>query len=580
MAKGQIFVGGDERVEEEVIKTDVLVIGGGGAALRAAIEAKATKDVRVAVVSKSIMGSGNTRMSTANMCVPLDSPDGPDIHLQDTIKGGGYLNDQELAKTVIDQGRDQLMALERLGCVFRRQESMDKLLGESRAGHSYPRGRGALGEGLGIIKVLKGQATHHGVEQFEETMVTDLLTDGKGAVAGAAAIDLRDGSFKVFNAKVVILAAGGAGQVYRYSTNSTLNTGDGYAMAYRAGAELLSMEMVQFMPFTFVYPDSQKGKFLGEAGHYGPKAKLLNGKGERFMEKYDPERLERSTRDTVARAIFMEIMEGRGTPRNGVWLDMREGRDQLPFYKDRYLTAYLRIRDVYGPDEGEWQKPFEVMPSVHYFMGGVRVDKNYRSTLERLYAIGENAGGLHGGNRLGGNSILEVMVSGAMVGKTAAFLLKELDMPSPEKGGITMAKKRILRLIENERKGADPYAVRDKIKAITWEKAGIVREGKELEKGLGEIEQLREETSNMALANRSLRYNLELRTALEVENMRDISETIFRSALERKESRASHYRRDFPNRNDSEWLKYLVVFQDNGEMEIKAENVALPYLKP
>lgn len=567
-------------MEERNITTDVLVIGGGGAALRAAIEAAGREGIRVIAVSKSIMGSGNTRMSTANICVPLEPPDGPEIQLQDTIKGGGFLNNQKLAKVVIDQGTEQLMALERLGCVFRRQEDLEHLLGEPRGGHSHPRGRGALGEGLGIVRVLNAQALHYGVEPYEETMVMDLLTDKNGAVAGAVALDLRDGSLVVFTAKAVILAAGGAGQVYLYSTNSMLNTGDGYAMAFRAGAELLGMEMVQFMPFTFAYPDSQRGKFIGEAGHFGPRARLLNAKGERFMERYDPERLERSTRDTVARAIAMEILEGRGTPRGAVWLDMREGRDRLAFYKDRYPIMYKRTNDVYGPEEGEWRKPFEVMPSVHYFMGGVRVDESYLSSLERLLVIGENAGGLHGGNRLGGNSILELMVSGAMAGKAAASMAADSDLPTPDKDQLTHAVERINRLLTSEGTGTDPYTIRDKIKAITWEKAGLVRSATELQRGLDEITSLTEDLSRMTLRDRSRACNRELRTALEVENMALVSEMILRSALKRTESRASHYRKDFPEANDAQWLKYLVITPTDGQMTLTAKPVEFPYLRP
>ncbi len=567
-------------MEERDIATDVLIIGGGGAALRAAIEAAAREGIRVAAVSKSIMGSGNTRMSTANICVPLEPPDSPEIQLQDTIKGGGFLNNQRLAKVVIDQGAEQLMALERLGCVFRRQEDLEHLLGEPRGGHSHPRGRGALGEGLGIVRVLNAQALRYGVEAYEETMVMDLITEKNGAAAGAVALDFKDGSLVVFKAKAIILAAGGAGQVYLYSTNSMLNTGDGYAVAFRAGAELLGMEMVQFMPFTFTYPDSQRGKFIGEAGHFGPKAKLVNAKGERFMERYDPELLERSTRDTVARAIAMEILEGRGTPRGAVWLDMREGRGRLAFYKDRYPIMYKRTHDVYGAEQGEWRTPFEVMPSVHYFMGGVRVGTSYRSTVERLFVIGENAGGLHGGNRLGGNSILELMVSGAMAGKAAASLAADSKLPTPEKDQVTHARERINRLLEPGGNGTDPYTIRDKIKTITWQKAGLVRNGGELEQGLEEITSLSEDLSRMSLRNRSLAYNRELRTALEVENMALVSEMIFRSALKRTESRTSHYRKDFPERNDAEWLKYLVITPKDGEMTLTVEPVELPYLRP
>lgn len=567
-------------MKERNIQTDVLVIGGGGAGLRAAIEAAGSSGVKISAVAKSIMGSGNTRMSTGNICVALTPPDSAEVHLADTIMGGAYINNQRLARMVVENGPEQLLALERFGCLFRREgEFLDKLEGEARAGHRYPRGRGPVGEGLGIIRTLGVEAIRLGIESFEETMVTRLLLDRKGGVSGATAIDLRDGTFLIFSAKAVILAAGGAGQIYLYSTNSTLCTGDGYALAYRAGAELIDMEMVQFMPFCFAYPGSQKGRMLGEAGHYGPKAKLLNNNDERFMERYDPQKLERATRDTVSRSIFMEILSGRCTQNQAVWLDNREGRDGFAFFKDRYPIMYKRIKDFYGLEAATWSRPFEVMPAVHYFMGGVRVE-NYRSNLEGLYVVGENAGGVHGGNRLGGNSMLELMVSGALAGREAGRAAKEKDMPAMDDGQIKSEEKRITALMTRESRGTDPYQVVERIKRLSWEKAGLVREGKALQKGIEEIGALREEMGNVGLRNRSLRCNLELRAALEAENMLDVSEMVFRSALERTESRGAHYRSDFPKRNDAQWLKNIVVYPDEGRMKTRIGDVELTYLKP
>lgn len=567
-------------MKEKYIKTDLLVIGGGGAGLRAAIAAASLNRVKTCVVSKSIMGSGNTRMSTGNFCVALDPPDSTQIHFADTIKGGAYLNHQELARRVVENGPEQLMTLESYGALFRRRgELLDGLEGEARGGHTHPRGRGPVGEGLGIIRTLVAQALRLGIESYEETMVTSLLLDSKGNAAGATAMDIRDGTFLVFNAKAVILAAGGAGQIYLYSTNSNLNTGDGYALAYRAGAELVDMEMVQFMPFCFAYPGSQKGRMVGEAGHYGPKAKLLNIEGERFMARYEPQRLERATRDTVSRSIYLEILAGRGTDRQAVWLDNREGREGLAFFKDRYPIMYKRIKDFYGPEAAEWSEPFEVMPAVHYFMGGVRVD-NYRSNIDRLYVIGENAGGVHGGNRLGGNSMLELMVSGAVAGREAAMASKELDWPTPENGRIKSEKDRVARLLAREAGGLDPYLAVEKIKKLSWEKAGLVRDGQALQEGIGELAGLREEMGNIRLRNRSLTYNLELKAALEAENMLDVSEMVFRSALERRESRGAHYRSDFPRRNDAQWLKNIIVSMEEGKMEVRTAVVVLPYLQP
>jgi succinate dehydrogenase/fumarate reductase flavoprotein subunit len=565
-------------LKEKYITTDVLVIGGGGSALRAAIEAASVNGVKTCAVSKSIMGSGNTRMSTGNFCVALDPPDSTEIHFADTIKGGGYINNQKIARRVVENGPQQLLTLERFGAMFRRKgEFLDHLEGEARGGHSYPRGRGPVGEGLGIIRTLGTEALRLGIESFEEAMVTRLLLDKKGGVAGATAIDIRTGTFLVFNAKVVVLAAGGAGQIYLYTTNSNLNTGDGYALAYRAGAELLDMEMVQFIPFCFVYPDSQKGRMVGEGGHY-PNAKLLNKNGERFMERYDPKRLEKSTRDTVSRSIFLEILEGRGTESSAVWLDNR-GAQGLPFFKDRYPIMYKRMKDFYGLEEAEWLKPFEIMPGVHYFMGGVRME-NYRSSLDRLFVVGENAGGVHGGNRLGGNSMLDIMVSGALGGKEAALSSTELDLPAMEGGQIKNEKDRIARLLTRDDKAEDPYNVVGKIKKLSWENAGLVRNGKALQAGIEEIGELREGIGRIGLRNRSLTYNLELKAALEAENMLDVAEMVFRSALERTESRGAHYRSDFPMRNDAQWLKNVIVFMDERKMKVRTEDVELTFLRP
>ncbi|NOZ58507.1 MAG: fumarate reductase subunit A [Euryarchaeota archaeon] len=558
---------------DDVYQCDVLVVGGGGAGARAAIEAR-KQNVDVLLVVKGLFGrSGCTVMAEGGYNAAfgfVDPEDSQQLHFEDTVIGGRFLNNQRLVEILVRDAPKRIIELEQFGAAFDRiePEKFDqRYFGGQRFRRTVHRGDRT---GHEMMSALKEEAYRVGVEVLEEVAITRLLT-GDGRLTGATGLDLIHGRFLLFKAKAIVLATGGAGRLYSITTNPYQKTGDGYALAYNAGAELIDMEMVQFHPTGMVYPPSASGLLVTEAVR-GEGGKLYNAKGERFMARYDPERMELSTRDVVTRAIFTEISQGRGTPNGGVYLDLTHVPDEV--IEQKLGTMLKQFLDV-GVDIR--REPMEVSPSAHHFMGGVRTHEDCRSTrLRNLFACGEVNGGVHGANRLGGNSLAETQVFGAIAGKNAAEEAKRHGYASVPRKALEEEHDRIFRFESGE--GVLPYEVRSRLQRTMWEKVGIVRSRQSLEEALREIAQLRSRLNEVTV-EAGLRYNLQLLAAVELDNMLLVAEMIARSALLRTESRGAHFRSDYPE-EDPRWVKNIVVSRAADGMVVKTVDPVITTLAP
>ncbi|HML05703.1 MAG TPA: FAD-binding protein, partial [Methanobacterium sp.] len=403
-------------MESEIYEHDVLVIGSGGAGCRAAIEASKC-DLSVLIVSKGLsFKSGCTTLAEGGYNAAfgaVDCADTPEAHFEDTLKGGAYLNDPKLARILVDEAPERLIELESYGALFDRQESGE--INQRPFGGQTFRRTCFQGDRTGheMMIALKEEVIKREIQTLDEVMITSLIMDENGqSVIGATGISLQDSKFIVFKTKSVVMACGGAGWLYPVTSNTLQKTGDGYSLAYDAGADLLDMEQVQFHPTGMVFPESRKGVLVTEAVR-GEGGKLINAEGERFMKNYDP-RGELATRDVVARAIYNEIREGRGTQIGGVYLDVTHLRDEV--IEEKLETMLLQFLDV---DVDIRKKPMEVAPTAHHFMGGIKIDEHGKSTVKNLFAAGEVTGGVHGANRLGGNALADTQVFGKRAGESA-----------------------------------------------------------------------------------------------------------------------------------------------------------------
>ncbi|MBW1800102.1 MAG: FAD-binding protein [Deltaproteobacteria bacterium] len=432
-------------------------------------------------------------------------------------------------------------------------------------GHSYPRGYLDRREGVGFCHALEKALIRAQIVFYPETPIVKLLLDD-GQVIGALGFDLATGGYRVFNSKVVILATGGLGQLFALTTNARSLTGDGYAMAFDAGAELVDMEMVQFMPLSFPYPESWKGVFIGMSSLWGPDVRLYNGPGERYMGGYDPERLEYATRDIAARANYTEIMEGRGTEHGAIVVDPT-GNDPglLSGFQKSLPHIYNRVRKIFGEDAANWKKTFEAIPSQHFFMGGVVVDEKCCTGVPGLFAVGEVCGGVHGANRLSGTALAEIFVFGDLAGENVTGWMKDHDLiPAREKE----VRKEITRLDERftacPKKGVRPFEAKRMIKDLMWRYLGPVRQGGGIRKAISAIDYIRKEgLPQLCLGSNHFQYNRERVELCEVTFMVKAAAMIALSALDREESRGSHYRTDYPAPDDRRWLKNIVVAKGN-----------------
>ena len=547
-------------MEIKTISTDVLIIGSGGAGSRAAIEVD-DAGLKAIIVSKGLsFRSGCTGMAEGGynaVFKTVDKDDSIDAHFNDTLKGGSYLNDKKLVEILVSESPKRLVDLENYGALFDRQESGEidqrPFGGQSFRRTCYQGDR----TGAELLNALKEEIIRRDIECIDEVMITSLVTDGN-QVIGATGLKLKDSSLIYFKAKATILASGGAGQLYPVTSNTFQKNGDGYAISYRAGANLVDMEQVQFHPTGMVAPESKKGVLVTEAVR-AEGGKLINSEGERFMSKYAPEKMELATRDVVARSIYQEIIEGRGTENGGVYLDISHLDDD--YIDEKLETMVLQFENV-GVDIKHG--PIEVAPTAHHFMGGLKINTDASSSLDNLFGAGEVCGGVHGANRLGGNALADTQVFGRIAGVSASKAAKESELKSNEE----MVREEASRIEGLIKKGSiKPKEFKNRIKNLMWEKVAIVREEKTLNEALGQLQEMQKELADLDVSDKK-QYNTDLVTALEVINMVEICILTVKSAIIRRESRGAHFRSDFPETKD-EWKKSIIINKNKIEFEAR-----------
>ena len=547
-------------MEVKKIETDVLIVGSGGAGSRAAIEVD-NAGIKATIVSKGLsFRSGCTGMAEGGynaVFKAVDEEDSIDAHIKDTLEGGKYLNDKKLVNILVEESPKRLIDLENYGALFERQEN-GKIAQRPFGGQTYRR-TCFEGDRTGaeLLNALKEEIIKRDIECIEEVMITSLIQDGL-QVIGATGFDLKDSSLIYFKAKAVIFASGGAGQLYPVTSNTFQKNGDGFAIAYRAGANLIDMEQVQFHPTGMVSPKSKRGVLVTEAVR-AEGGILLNKDGERFMKKYSPEKMELSTRDVVARSIYQEIIEGRGSEHGGVYLDISHVDDEI--IEEKLDTMVLQFKNVGVDIKNE---PIEVAPTAHHFMGGIKINTDGSTSLPNLFACGEVSGGVHGANRLGGNALADTQVFGKIAGENAAKKAKETSLKTNDEM-VLAEKERIEGLIKPG--SIKPSEFKENIKKLMWEKVAIVREEKTLNEALRELQQMQKDLDNLDVCDEN-QYNTELLTALEVINMVEICILVVKSAILRRESRGAHFRSDFPETIDA-WKRSIIINKNKIKFEAR-----------
>jgi succinate dehydrogenase / fumarate reductase flavoprotein subunit len=581
-----------DRTERDEREYDVIVIGAGGAGIRAAIEAKA-QGARTALVCKSLLGKAHTVMAEGGIAAALRNvwkEDGWDVHFRDTMRGGKLLNSWRMAQLHAQEAPDRVLELEEWGAMFDRTPD-GLILQRDFGGHRYAR-LAHVGDrtGLEMIRTLQDRAVELGIDVLMECTMQKLLVDD-GRVAGAFGYWRQSGGFVLLRAKAIVLATGGAGKAWRITSNSWEYTGDGMAMALDAGADLIDMEFVQFHPTGMVWPPSVRGILVTE-GVRGDGGTLKNRDGERFMFRYIPEFFRAETADTeaeadrwyedktarrtpdllprdeVARAINAEVKAGRGSPHGGVFLDIASRRP-AGFIQKRLPSMYHQFKEL--ADIDITKEPMEVGPTCHYFMGGIRVDaETEATTLPGLFAAGEVAAGLHGANRLGGNSLSDLLVFGRRAGLAAAEFAAQRRAP----GAVDereVAEAAAAMTAPLERKGGEgPYAMHSELQQTMQDLVGIIRTQSELDEAAHRIEELRRRLGHVS-ARGGRRYNPGWNLALDLRSLLTVSEAVARAAAMRTESRGGHTRDDFP-KTDPEWgKKNVVVRRRDGAVSLTTE---------
>jgi succinate dehydrogenase / fumarate reductase flavoprotein subunit len=578
--------------EIQTIHHDVVVIGAGGAGLRAAIECSAL-GLNTGVLSKSLLGKAHTVMAEGGMAAAMGNVDKRDnwkIHFRDTMRGGKFLNQWRMAELHAKLAPARVKELEDWGAVFDRTK--EGLINQRNfGGHRYPR-LAHVGDrtGLELIRTLQDAGVHRGIDFHMECTALELLLDD-GRIAGVACYWRETGRFLLVRAPAVILATGGAGRAWRVTSNSWEYTGDGTALAYEAGAELMDIEFTQFHPTGMVWPPSVRGTLVTE-GVRGEGGILKNSAGKRFMFDYIPEKFkaetadtieeaerwlngeegarrppELLTRDVVARAIRDEVAAGRGSPHGGVFLDIASRRD-ADYIKRKLPSMYHQFKELAEVDITT--DPMEVGPTLHYFMGGVAVDHNTQETkVPGLFAAGECAAGLHGANRLGGNSLSDLIVFGALAGQGAkAYLSKLGKRPKAHDEHIKAAFRRATAPLNRE-SGENPYVIHDELQDLMGKHVGIIREGPEIAEGIEKLRALSARVANVK-AHGASQYNPGWHEALSLSSLMITSEAVARAALVREESRGAHTRADFFSERE-EGTKYNVVLYKGADGEMKVE---------
>ena len=581
---------------------DVLVIGAGGAGLRAAIEASAG-GVSVGLVCKSLLGKAHTVMAEGGIAAALANVDDRDnwqVHFADTMRGGQYVNNWRMAELHAKEAPDRVRELEAWGAMFDRTAD-GRILQRNFGGHRYPR-LAHVGDrtGLEMIRTLQDHGIHRGIDVHMECTVVRLLTAG-GRVVGAFGYERERGRFKVFKARAVVLATGGVGRAFKITSNSWEYTGDGHSLAYEAGAELMDMEFVQFHPTGMVWPPSVRGILVTE-GVRGEGGVLRNSQGRRFMFDDIPDAYrsqtadneeegwrytqgdkaarrppELLTRDHVSRCIVREIKNGRGSPHGGVYLDISWIRERLSnageHIKKKLPSMYHQFKQL--ADIDITKEPMEVGPTTHYIMGGVRVDADTQmSTISGLFAAGECAAGINGANRLGGNSLSDLLVFGKRAGEHAATFARECPGGAPDASQIADAARLSVEPFERGGGGEGPYQVQYALQELMQDLVGIVRNEQEMQRALESLAPLRERAQRVGVAGHR-EYNPAWHAALDLHNLLTVSEAITRSAIERKESRGGHFREDYPDK-DPAWGRMNIIVRKGRDGRMDVSRIPIP----
>jgi len=559
----------------EVIDTDVLVVGAGGAGCRAAIAASDSNQ-QVTIITKDILGKAHTVMAEGGInaaLANLDPDDVCEIHARDTCNAGAYLNNQNLVEILANEAPQRVFDLENFGAIFSR--TPDGLIMQRPFGHQTYRRTCYAGDRTGheVLATLTDELRRRQIDIIDEVFATSLFRS-KNRVAGVSVIDIRTGQFQVFRAPSIIMAAGGAGRIYDITTNAQADVGSGYAMAYKVGVELIDMEQFQFHPTGAAIPPAARGRLVTE-GVRGEGGILLNKHGERFMKRYNPRLLELAGRDEVARSIATEIREGRGTENEAVYLDISFLpatiiEERLPTMLEDFLDIGVDIRN----------EPMEVTPTAHHVMGGLKINTLAGTNLSGLYAAGEVAGGVHGGNRLGGNALAAGQVFGEIAGNSAAKFAASNSTPSLDRDSINKEYSRVMAPLERQ-DGLHPSIETKRLQRFMWDKAGLFRNEEDLNAALSFIKQQQTNVdSQLAVQNKATRYNTEWISALELQDMILVSEMIVRSALLRKESRGAHYRTDYPKLDNKRWFVNIVTSKKKEKMVLKRTPVVITKWTP
>jgi succinate dehydrogenase / fumarate reductase flavoprotein subunit len=585
----------------EIHEHDVLVIGAGGAGLRAAIECSAM-GLKTALICKSLLGKAHTVMAEGGIAAAManvDPQDGWETHFKDTMRGGVYLNNYRMAQLHAQQAPDRIRELEHWGAVFDRTKD-GKILQRAFGGHTYRR-LVHVGDrtGLEMIRTLQDKGVHQGIDVFMECTVTRLLKDGD-RVAGAFAYWRETGRYVVFKGKAIVMCTGGVGKAFKITSNSWEYTADGQALAYEAGAELIDMEFVQFHPTGMVWPPGVIGILVTESVR-GDGGQLRNNKGERFMFKQIPDRYksqiaetekeadqwleeirsgnqvtarkppELLPRDIVARGIYNEVKEGRGSPHGGVFLDI----SHMPaeYVKKKLPSMYHQFKDL--ADVDITAEPMEVGPTTHYIMGGIRVNPDTQeSSVPGLFAAGEAAGGLHGANRLGGNSLSDLLVFGKLAGEYAAKYAKSVGFPKVDNAQIEDAAREMNEFF-TRKDGENPYKLHMELQDTMQNLVGIFRQESDLQQALTKLDEYKKRAAKTSIAEGNKMFNPGWHLCKDLQNMVLASEAIARSAQLRKESRGAHSRLDFPN-FDPQYAKVNAVVSKARDGSMKIESRPLP----
>jgi succinate dehydrogenase/fumarate reductase flavoprotein subunit len=564
-------------VQVDMLETDVAIVGSGGAGLMCLLHlARHNPKLDVVVVSKGAVGrSGCTRMVQGGYNAVLDPLDSLDLHFNDTLNAGGYLNDQELAWALVEDAPSVIRELEEdYGCLFDRA-SGDRLHQKAFAGQSFDRTvhRADL-TGIEIMSRLRDQTLRVAPRELEDVRALDLVFDADGELAGLTVLDIASGRFAVVVAKVVVIATGGSATMYRIAAPAREKTGDGIAMCLRAGLEVRDMEMLQFHPTGLLAGDSTLTGAVLEEGLRGAGAHLVNGLGDRFMKRYDPVRLERSTRDVVARSSYLEIVGGRGTAAGGVLLDISHlGVAEV---ERRFGGMVARTR-LFGRDLA--REPIDVSPTAHFQMGGVIIDRDCRTSVDGLLVAGEDAGGTHGANRLGGNGVAESTVFGARAGDTAVDVAAARSHRTPDPEQVHASVARALAPLQRRGATVAPDTIYRELKEVMWNGCGLVRSREGLEQAESAIDAMLERTHALGTPG-GAEWNVGWQQALDLVNQLQVARTMVTSALVREESRGAHFRDDFPERRDDEWLRYVVARLDGGGVTTGTRAVTFSRSRP